>query len=195
MSVKIFGFLSRNFYLFVDIMNKKGIYKIVNKTNGKYYVGSSINVDVRIRGHKLKLRKNIHENPKLQSSFNKHGIDNFDFIFVEPIEVNENLLLIEQKYLDICKENPILSYNLNYNAEMPRLGTKHSDKSKKQMTESRSDKLVYSFFNVVTNETFVGKRREFYTTFNLHPQGVYEMIKGNTKSTKNWTLFQKVFCS
>jgi len=168
-------------------MKRSGIYKIINKTNGKYYVGSSIDVNIRFRQHKLRLRKRIHDNPKLQSAYDKHGLDTFDFVLVEMVDVNQ-LLLIEQKYLDICKLNPQQSYNLNYVAEMPRLGTKHSEKSKHQMSQARMDKTIYRFEHVNSQEIFIGKRFDFYRQYQIHPQNVYDLIKGKNKSVKGWIL-------
>jgi hypothetical protein len=168
-----------------DIGIKSGIYKIVNKINGHWYVGSSLDVYTRFRQHKRRLKKNIHENPKLQSAFNKYGIDNFEFVFFEP---TTNLLGIEQTYLNICKLNPKTSYNLNYNAESPRLGIKHTHKTKRKMSESQMDKTVYTFLNVKTNEKFIGKRYDFYTKFPIKPQNIYALITGKLKHCKGWVI-------
>ena len=43
-----------------------GIYKIINKTNGKYYVGSSVDVFRRWNSHLNHLIKNKHNNTHLQ---------------------------------------------------------------------------------------------------------------------------------
>src|SRR3989304_1436717 len=60
-----------------------GIYKIINKTNGKYYVGSSNDIIGRWFTHKSQLNRNNHCNPHLQRAWNKYGKDNFEFIIVE----------------------------------------------------------------------------------------------------------------
>ena len=58
-----------------------GIYKIVNKINGKYYVGSSKDViNYRWIHHKRALRSNRHKNDYLQNAWNKYGEDNFEII-------------------------------------------------------------------------------------------------------------------
>lgn len=56
-----------------------GIYKIENKVNGKVYIGQSVNIDSRWKGHIASLRNNHHKNDHLQKSWNKYGEDNFDF--------------------------------------------------------------------------------------------------------------------
>lgn len=61
------------------------IYTITNITNGKQYVGSTKQYDVRVRQHKNQLRLNSHHNVMLQRAYNKDSnIDKFIFeeIFV-----------------------------------------------------------------------------------------------------------------
>jgi group I intron endonuclease len=94
-------------------MNKiSGIYKIINKTNGKYYIGSSINIKRRWSNHKDMLKRNIHPNSHLQSSWKKYGKDNFEFLIVETISPNL-LVEVEQKYLDASFKESRKCYNNN----------------------------------------------------------------------------------
>ena len=88
-----------------------GIYKIVNRTNGKYYVGSSNNIKRRWINHKYMLNKNYHDNKHLQSSWNKYGSGNFEFIIVEYVSEND-LIDVEQKYLDVVKIELNKTYNV-----------------------------------------------------------------------------------
>ena len=88
-----------------------GVYKIVNKINGKYYVGSSNDIKCRWSGHKNKLNNNVHENSHLQRSWNKYGSNNFDFIIVEET-LNDKLS--EQHYLDIAKNERKNCYNTSF---------------------------------------------------------------------------------
>ena len=90
-----------------------GIYKIVNKIDGKYYVGSSKHIYKRWRKHKSLLRHNKHINDYLQNAFNAYGESNFEFIIVEECLI-ENLKKLEQKYLDIAKSTQNDNYNLNF---------------------------------------------------------------------------------
>jgi len=47
-----------------------GIYKIINKIDGKYYVGSSQDINKRWNSHLNKLNKNNHINIHLQRKSN-----------------------------------------------------------------------------------------------------------------------------
>ena len=92
-----------------------GIYKIINKINGKYYVGSSNDLFYRIKNRHLNsLLKNKHPNKYLQNAWNKYGKDNFEFVIAEYIEPHK-LLIVEQRYLDKAKINKD-SYNLSFDS-------------------------------------------------------------------------------
>lgn len=84
-----------------------GIYRILNKTNNKSYIGSSKNIEGRWKKHRKLLRLGIHWNKHLQNAWNKDKEENFDFIVIE--ETN-NLLEREQCYINTeghyNKENP-----------------------------------------------------------------------------------------
>lgn len=56
-----------------------GIYIIKCKANNKVYIGQSIDIKNRIRGHKYALRKGIHSNSHLQNAFNQYGESEFIF--------------------------------------------------------------------------------------------------------------------
>ncbi len=79
-----------------------GIYKITNSVNGKFYIGSSKDINYRWDEHKQYLNGGYHINPKLQNAWNFYGGDKFLFEVVE--ETAEEVLLIrEQHYLDLFK--------------------------------------------------------------------------------------------
>lgn len=102
-----------------------GVYKILNKNNGNFYIGSSYNIQGRIVDHKRLLRSNKHHNPYLQHSYNKHGENSFEYTTIEECDRLETRNL-EQKYLDIL--NP--KYNIALNSSAPMEGRKHSETTK-----------------------------------------------------------------
>lgn len=78
---------------------KTGIYKIINLTNGKIYIGSAIDFRRRELEHYRGLRLNIHHSIALQRAYNKYGKENFVFEKIEYCEI-ENLIEREQFYID-----------------------------------------------------------------------------------------------
>jgi len=76
------------------------IYQIIN-------VGSAIDFRKRKSQHLSHLRKNKHHSFKLQNSFNKYGEECFLFTVLQNDIIKEDLLSVEQKYLDLI--NPELN--------------------------------------------------------------------------------------
>ena len=66
-------------------MTKSGVYKITNEVTGKFYIGSSKDIDARFERHKTLLRTNNHVNTILQRSWNKYGPGKFTFAILENI--------------------------------------------------------------------------------------------------------------
>lgn len=81
-------------------MNVAGIYMIVNKVNGKRYVGSSRNCARRKSEHISKLRRNAHINKKLQAAWNKYGENSFEFVVAFSVLKADEIEAVEQQFLD-----------------------------------------------------------------------------------------------
>ncbi len=120
-----------------------GIYKIVNRVNGKYYVGSSNNIFHRVEyRHKRALRENTHWNSHLQWAWNKYGEVAFDFIVVEEFRTPKTYRELwneEQKWLDIARKEPHKCYNQSFIAGgvdfTPSLRKRMSVRQKKWLKE------------------------------------------------------------
>lgn len=77
-----------------------GIYCIENVTNHKTYIGSSKNIYQRLLKHFALLRHNKHQNPHLQSAWNKYGEDSFIWYILELCD-NSELAKLEQQCIDL----------------------------------------------------------------------------------------------
>jgi len=76
-----------------------GIYSIRNRINGKRYIGSSISIYKRWNTHRRYLRKGIHDNLHLQSSWKKYGEKNFIFEILEDNISEDSLTEKENSYI------------------------------------------------------------------------------------------------
>jgi group I intron endonuclease len=87
------------------------IYIILNKINGKFYIGSTKDLHKRKLRHFRELKNNTHHCIHLQRSVNKHGLENFEYIC---IETSFNYIKREQQILDFLDFNDL--YNVSKTA-------------------------------------------------------------------------------
>lgn len=99
----------------------RGIYKIINVVNNKFYVGSAVDLKRRKTRHFSELRTGKHNNRHLQAAWVKYGEQAFVFVVVEELPDDADLLAAENVWLkehvgkDYC-------YNLGVDATAPTLG-------------------------------------------------------------------------
>ncbi len=107
---------------------QSGIYEIVNRANGKRYVGSAACFRVRFNSHRMHLRRGSHHNRYLQASFAKHGEAAFDF---KPLLVcsKPDLIMFEQRAIDALAPE----YNIARTAGNT-LGVRLSDECKAKIS-------------------------------------------------------------
>ena len=128
----------------------RGIYKIINVVNNKFYVGSAVDLKRRKTRHFSELRTGKHNNRYLQSSWDKYGEQAFVFVVVEPLTEQDDLLAAENVWLalHVGKE---YCYNLGVNATAPMLGLggeksptwgyKHTGNSLKEISRTSKGRL------------------------------------------------------
>jgi group I intron endonuclease len=108
-------------------LNRPGIYKILNKANGKFYIGSAINLRKRRKNHFGMLQSGTHCNNLLLRAFKKYGEENFEFSVIEFVDDVTKLIEREQYWLEQTRcYNRKIGYNISPTAgsnlgwEMPR---------------------------------------------------------------------------
>jgi len=94
-----------------------GIYRITNKIDGKFYIGSAAQMRRRLRAHLGSLRRGDHKNPHLQRAFIRDGEDSF-VMDVLLLCGKEELLQREQEFLDLTKcHDDTIGYNISPRAD------------------------------------------------------------------------------
>ena len=99
----------------------RGIYKIINVINNKFYVGSAEDFTRRKRVHWWMLRRGTHANKHLQSAWAKYKEQAFTFVIVEELNEIADILAAENIWL---KEHvgKIYCYNIAMDATSPQTG-------------------------------------------------------------------------
>lgn len=163
-----------------------GVYKIENIINRKFYIGStSWGFKKRWNTHLRFLRKNKHDNPHLQYSWNKHGEHNFKFEIIEVCD-KSNCFIREQYYIDTLHPQ----YNILPNAGTVR-GYKHTAAIKILIGAASAGKNhpqysgEYVFFNPV-HGFFVGGLVEFSNKFNLRKITGYNLKNKKLHKSHGW---------
>jgi group I intron endonuclease len=82
-----------------EVPENPGIYLIRSTRDGKFYVGSTVNMRSRWNVHRRALRSGTHHNAHLQSAWNKYGESHFEFVVLKHAPT-EKLLEAEQSWID-----------------------------------------------------------------------------------------------
>lgn len=115
------------------ILTLSGIYAIRNTDNGKVYVGSAVNLRKRWHNHLHALRANKHHSPHLQYAWNKYGESKFKFEVLQYVDVPDNLIQAEQRWIDEFSAYGKGGYNATPKAGSA-LGRKASDELRAKLS-------------------------------------------------------------
>jgi len=115
-----------------------GIYKIINITNNRVYIGSTSRFGQRFNEHNKFFRDNKNS-PFLQNDYNKCGPDAFKFEILEIVNgTKQERLEREQYYLNQFFDNQINCYNINA-ITSSRCGSKNNwtEEDRRKCSEER----------------------------------------------------------
>lgn len=146
---------------------KSGVYKITNLINGKFYIGSSHTLYIRIKTHLRELKHNRHCNKHLQNAWKKYGKDNFKFeiISICPKEYRDKL---EQWFIDNLKPE----YNIQLITNL------HKEWTKTLEQRLKTTKITESQINIVQKLTKQGiSARQIYRDTGIANWNVKRIIK------------------
>ncbi len=166
----------------IQFLQKSGIYKIINLVNNKIYIGSSINISVRITSHKNTLKNNKHCNHYLQRSYNKYGKENFKFELIEYCN-EEDLSLKEEYYINKFNSNNKIN---GYNLESFLNGRKrHSEQSKLKIGNSHrgKTKIITQEWRDNISKATLGMKRSNETKNNIR---LAKLGKKRKKFSDKW---------
>lgn len=121
------------------------VYVIVNKINGKMYVGSTgVELTTRFNRHLVKV--NQGSNNSVHRAIRKYGKDNFDIRMIEEFSSKENMLQGEIDYIAYFDTHrSLFGYNDTAGGEGGNTngGKKFSSEWKSKMSEARNG-IVFS---------------------------------------------------
>ena len=98
------------------------VYQIINKKNGKIYIGETLRGKLRWKNHLRDLRGEYHKNRLLQEDFDKFGEEAFEWEIVKELPKDKESLLLEEvrTISRFLKEGKDL-YNLSLTIEQLKL--------------------------------------------------------------------------
>lgn len=131
------------------ILSAGGIYAIRNIENGHLYIGSSANLQRRMRAHRSLLDRGIHHSIKLQRAWKRYGDGSFIFEIIERVAIIDTLIAREQFHIDSLnafgkhgynmlqfagssrgRARPLISDISRERMRAAQLGRKHTDEAK-----------------------------------------------------------------
>ena len=82
-----------------EVPRSSGVYRILCKPTGKFYIGGTMSLKARWNLHRQRLRQREHHNIYLQQAWHKYGEESFEFSVLELVEAAA-LLQAEQAWID-----------------------------------------------------------------------------------------------
>lgn len=153
--------------LYDEYSDKAVIYKLTCSTNGKIYIGKTINLKQRFQRY-----KNFGDKSKgryhFQNAILKYGWDSFSFEILETFDKttsNDELLMRESYYIELFESsNRDKGYNICKHS-VDRTGMKHSEESKAKMrlrrhSEDSKKKISESCKGILRSEKTKTKMSE-----------------------------------
>lgn len=134
-----------------------GVYKIENIHNGKFYVGSSIEIEKRFSRHKRELNKNIHHCFPLQQDWLIFGEEAFLFTAFQEFDFEEPARELEQLILDIYYNQ---TYNMSKHAIFGDVISDHPMRENIISKMSNSLKARYDKMSTTERKTIYGRSAE-----------------------------------
>ena len=111
-----------------------GVYVIRCKVNDRFYIGVSKNIKARWNEHKSYLKNNKHHSVKLQRSYNKYGIDAFEYSIIYETKDYESAVNLEIAMIKSFYGKMLL--NSSATSQGFGIGYKHTEATKAKISKS-----------------------------------------------------------
>ena len=128
-----------------DLPRCAGVYSITNNSNHKTYIGSSSNINKRVKAHFSQLKHNIHPNKAMQSEHNREGAELFSSKVIQSFSNN-----VEQEHLEQLEEK-IIKNHIRDGYALFNMTLDGKGQSPKRKTEQFSPNTVTDRYSNATN--------------------------------------------
>nr|QEN73924.1 hypothetical protein [Lentinula edodes]WGO76468.1 GIY-YIG endonuclease [Lentinula edodes] len=159
-----------------DQKDKTGVYCLINLINGNIYIGSSVNLAVRMSNYLnttfLKNRKN--NNMPIIQALLKYGQENFSVLIVEYVNI-ENLSVRETYYI-----THLLPYYNVLKQGYSSIGYKHTEATKQMLSELAKNRTHSDKTKTLISKALVGENNPFYNK-NHSMETKLRMIEANSR--------------
>lgn len=91
---------------------KNVVYRIRNKVNGRFYIGSSSDFNTRKKAHEAQINQGVHASYLLENDLSLRGLQDFEFKVLRQFETREGMLKLEQALINMYWGTKV-SYNVN----------------------------------------------------------------------------------
>lgn len=131
-----------------------GIYAIIHRDSGRWYVGQSKSIEKRWRVHRIDLRRGSHHSILLQRAWDKYGPDAFDFevLILAPVWMLDDL---EQSYLD---DQETSHFNIAKDAQAVRRGRPHTEETKAKIGDAKRGRKHTAEARAKISATQIGRK-------------------------------------
>jgi group I intron endonuclease len=157
----IYNLLKDKNIILKEYKNMSGVYLLHNNVNGKQYIGSGFDLSKRFATYYFPSR--LTDNRYISNSILKYGHGNFSVVILSIVgntNLSKKIDLINEEQIYINLYKPIL--NLNPTAGSS-LGFKHSEESKKLISEFRTGKSLSEKTKKRLSELFSGELNPFWS--------------------------------
>jgi group I intron endonuclease len=158
-----------------DQSNKTGVYCLLNLINGHIYIGSSVNIAIRMKNYSnaafLKHKKN--KNMPIIQALLKYGQEHFAVLIVEHVS-SKQLTIRETLYI-----MELLPYYNVLKQGYSSLGYKHTEATKHMLSELAKNRKHSEKTKSLISKALVGENNPFYNK-NHSFESKIRMIEANS---------------